>query len=153
MHEIDTSDFLTLIERSIKHSSNLFKVLPKWLAMKQIWWKSSTREAESRHLYTRAIDLSDLLDWILLAEHKPTCEHMSSGFTCTTRSNSFRSKEWKCKREKYQKPKTMFNLKPTPDTKRSHIISPYWETTSLHSTLRTPSAPIAWLISATTGWN
>jgi len=31
----------------------------------------------------------------------------------------------------------------TPDIKRSHNISPYSETTSLHSTLRTPSAPIA----------
>jgi len=31
----------------------------------------------------------------------------------------------------------------TPDIKRSHNNSPYSETTSLHSTLRTPSAPIA----------
>jgi hypothetical protein len=42
--------------------------------------------------------------------------------------------------------------KRTPDIKSSHIKSPYWETTSLHSALTTPSAPMAWLISVMMGW-
>lgn len=44
------------------------------------------------------------------------------------------------------------SMRHTPDISRSHIWSPYSDTTCLHSMLTSPSAPIALWISASIAW-
>lgn len=97
-----------------------------------------------------AVRNSDLTYSAPLNKHRPSCAQTLSGCTCKLLDKVLvQPLDMYCKGEKkiYRNREAR---KRTPETSRFHIKSPYCETSSLHSALTTPLAPIALLISVTT---